>query len=75
MYFHKSHPEIFLGYDKDRKGLKKIFFRELILEKNKKIEIQHNIIAGQKSKNWDVIKQKITKAKVLNEKLLDINEK
>ena len=47
----------------------------MILEKNKKIEIQHNIIAGQKSKNWDVIKQKITKAKVLNEKLLDINEK
>ena len=40
------------------------FFRELMIEKNRKIEMNQNIIAGDKSKNWDLIKQKITTAKV-----------
>ena len=31
---------------------------------NKKIEINKNIVNGQKSRNWDIIKQKITTAKV-----------
>ena len=39
-------------------------FRELVLERNRKIEMNNNINLGQKSKNWDLIKQKITTAKV-----------
>ena len=35
---------------------------------NKKIEINKNIVNGQKSRNWDIIKQKITTAKVKVEK-------
>ena len=31
---------------------------------NKKIENNKNIVNGQKSRNWDIIKQKITTAKV-----------
>ena len=39
-------------------------FREKVLERNRKIEMNNNIELGQKSKNWDLIKQKITTAKV-----------
>ena len=40
-------------------------YREQVLERNRKIEMNNNIELGQKSKNWDLIKQKITTAKVL----------
>lgn len=40
------------------------YLRELVLETNRKMEQNNNIITGQKSKNWDLIKQKITTAKV-----------
>ena len=39
-------------------------FSELLIEKNRKIEMNQNIIGGEKSKNWDLIKKKITTAKV-----------
>ena len=40
------------------------FLRDLLIERNRKIEINQNKIEGEKSKNWDLIKQKITTAKV-----------
>lgn len=49
--------------DKDEHG-KKLNPREQIFELNKKIEINKNIVNGQKSRNWDIIKQKITTAKI-----------
>ena len=39
-------------------------FRELVFEKQRQMEMNNNIVNGQKSRNWDLIKQKITTAKI-----------
>ena len=38
--------------------------RELVFERNRAIMMNNNVGNGQKSRNWELIKQKITKAKV-----------
>ena len=54
--------------EKDLKFHFCLYWRQLLLDKNKQLmlekQMRQNIKQGHKSKNWDLIKQKITTAKV-----------